>query len=52
MYLKLAVDKERKQYIIHRIFEFTKKEQSKTVYIKNKISDDEMYAHPNGLFDR
>ncbi len=50
MYVKLAVDKQRKQYIIYRIFQYSKKEVVKTVYIKDKISDDEMYAHPNGLF--
>ena len=51
MYIKLAVDKEKKQYIIYRIFNFTNKEPSKTTYIKNKINDEEMYAHPDGLFN-
>jgi len=51
MYIKLAVDKEKKQYIIYRIFNFTNKEPSQTTYIKNKINDEEMYAHPDGLFN-
>ena len=51
MYIKLAVDKQKKQYIIYRIFNFTKKEPSKTTYIQNKVSSKEMYAHPNGLFN-
>jgi len=50
MYLKLAVNKKRKQYVIYRIFKFTKKEPSKTTYIKDDINKETMYSHPNGLF--
>ncbi len=50
MYLKLAVDKKQKQYIIYRIFEFKRKEPSKTIYIEDKINKETMYNHPDGLF--
>jgi len=50
MYLKLAVNKKQKQYIIYRIFEFNKKVPSKTTYVNNDISIEDIYKHPNGLF--
>ena len=54
MYLKLAVDKKAKKYIIYRIREFKTKVNVPTKFIENTKKNLEdapnIFSHPNGLF--
>lgn len=54
MYLKLAVDKKAKTYIIYRIHEYDKKVNEDTIIITNTPKKDtdeaDIFSHPDGLF--
>ena len=54
MYLKLAVDKKLKIYIIYRIREYRKKENIDTIFLQNTPlkheEESDIFSHPNGLF--
>ena len=56
MYLKLAVDKKNKIYIIYRIRDYDKKISVNTIIIENTPSKNtekpDIFSHPTGLFSK